>query len=151
MFQSSFILPQLHLCITSLTEKLIYLQSSNTSSQVFILVNFCNDSSLCMETFHLGSFLCLLCLVTQSCSILCDPIDCNPSGSSVHGDSQGKNTGVGFHALHQGISPTQGSDPVLLHCRQILYCLSHQRLFLLKNSKPTHMPLLWQISPDRSI
>ena len=48
---------------------------------------------------------------------LCDPMDCSPPGSSP-----GKNTGVGCHALLQGIFLTQG----LLHCRQILYCLSHQ-------------------------
>ena len=30
------------------------------------------------------------------------------------------------HALLQGIFPTQGSNPGLLHCRKILYCLSHQ-------------------------
>ena len=39
------------------------------------------------------------CLVTQSCPVLCDPKDCSPPGSSVHGDSPGKNTGVGIHAL----------------------------------------------------
>ena len=38
-------------------------------------------------------------LVTQSCPTLCDPMDCSPSGSSVLGDSSGKNTGVGCHAL----------------------------------------------------
>ena len=38
----------------------------------------------------------------------------------------GKNTGVGCHALLQGIFPTQGLNPGLLHCRQILYHLSHQ-------------------------
>ena len=37
------------------------------------------------------------------------------------GDSPGKNTGVGFHVLLQGIFPTQGSNLGLLHCRQILY------------------------------
>ena len=41
-------------------------------------------------------------------------------------NSPGKNTGVGCHSLLQGIFPTQGSNPCLLHCRQILYCLSHQ-------------------------
>ena len=41
-------------------------------------------------------------------------------------DSPGKNTGVGYHSLLQGIFPTQGSNPDLLHCRQILYHLSHQ-------------------------
>ena len=37
-----------------------------------------------------------------------------------------KNTGVGCHSLYQGIFPTQGLNPGLLHCRQILYHLSHQ-------------------------
>ena len=41
-------------------------------------------------------------------------------------DSPGKDTGVGCHALLQGIFPTQGSNPGLPHCRQILYHLSHQ-------------------------
>ena len=59
-------------------------------------------------------------------STLGNPMDCSPPGSSVHGDSPGKNKGVGCHALFQGIFPTQGSNPCLLHCRQIVYCLSHQ-------------------------
>ena len=68
----------------------------------------------------------LLCLVTQSCLTLCDPMDCSPASSSVHGDSPGKNTGVGCHAILQGIFLTQGSNPGLPHFRQILYHLSHQ-------------------------
>ena len=67
-----------------------------------------------------------ICLVVQSCLTLCNPMDCIPSGSSVHGYSPGKNIGVGCHALLQGIFPTQGSNPCLPHCRWILYCLSHQ-------------------------
>ena len=61
----------------------------------------------------------VLCLVTQSCPTLCEPMGYSPLGSSVHGDSPGKNTGV-------GIFPTQGWNPVLPHCRRILYRLSHQ-------------------------
>ena len=72
-----------------------------------------------------GYMCTVLCLVTQLCLILCDPMDCSPPGSSVHGDAPGKNTGVGFHALLQGILPTQGSNTGLLHRRQILYHLSH--------------------------
>ena len=41
-------------------------------------------------------------------------------------DSPGKSTGVGCRALFQGIFLTQESKPGLQHCRQILYCLSHQ-------------------------
>jgi len=53
-------------------------------------------------------------------------MDYSPPGSSVHGYSPGKNTGVGCHVLLQGIFATQGLNPGLLHCRQILYYLSHQ-------------------------
>ena len=66
----------------------------------------------------------MLCLVTQSCPTLCDPLDCSPPGSSVHGVSPGKDTGVGCHALLKGIFPTQGSNPGLPHCRGILYHLN---------------------------
>ena len=60
------------------------------------------------------------CLVTQSCPTLCDSMDCSPPGSSVHGDSPGKNTEVGCHALLQGTFSTQGSNPGLLHCMPVL-------------------------------
>ena len=69
----------------------------------------------------------LWCLkVTQLCPTLCNPMGYSPSGSSVHRDSLGKNTGVGCHALLQGIFPIQGSNPGLPHCRWILYHLSPQ-------------------------
>ena len=66
------------------------------------------------------------CLVTQSCGTLCNLMDCSLPESSVHGDSPGKNTGLGCHALLQRIFPTQGLNPGLPHCGQFLYCLSHQ-------------------------
>ena len=83
---------------------------------------------------HWGSPVCVYAhthtylpsLVTQSCLTLWNPMDSSPPGSSVQGDSPGKNTGVGCHALLQGIFPIQGSNPGLPHCRWILYCLSHQ-------------------------
>ena len=68
----------------------------------------------------------VLCLVPHSCLTLCDRMNCSLPGPSVRGDSPGKNTGVGCHALLQGIFPTQGSNPGLPHCRRILYHLSHQ-------------------------
>ena len=73
-----------------------------------------------------GWFICVI-LSSQSWPTLCDPMNCSSPGSSVHGDSPGKNTGMGCHDLLQGISPTQGSNPGLLHCRQTVYFLSHQR------------------------
>ena len=92
-----------------------------------------------MRNFHLNGgggggrhwifilFVCaVLRLVTQLCPTLCKPMDCSPPGSSVHGNSPGKNTGVGFHALLQGIFPTQGSNSSLSHCRWILCHLNHQ-------------------------
>ena len=48
---------------------------------------------------------CVLCLVVQSYLTLCHPKDCSPLGSSVYGDSPGKNTRVGCHALLQVRSP----------------------------------------------
>ena len=65
-------------------------------------------------------------LVPQLCLTFCGSMDCSSPGSSVHGDSPGKNTGVGCHILLQRIFPTQGWNSGLLHCRQILYPLSHQ-------------------------
>ena len=56
----------------------------------------------------------------------CDPVDCSPPGSSVHGIFPGKNAGVGCHFLLQGVFPTQGLNLGLLHCKQILYLLSYQ-------------------------
>ena len=46
-------------------------------------------------------FALYVCLVAQSCPTLCDPRDCSPPGSSVHGDSPGRNTGVGCLDLLQ--------------------------------------------------
>ena len=54
------------------------------------------------------------------------PHELSPAGSSLHGDSPGKNTGVCCCALLQQIFPTQGSNPGLPYCRWILYHLSHQ-------------------------
>ena len=68
----------------------------------------------------------MLCLVTQSCPILFNPMNCILPGSSVHGDSPDKNTGVCCRVLLQGIFPIQGWNPGLPHSKQILYHLNHQ-------------------------
>ena len=49
-----------------------------------------------------------------SCLTLGSRVECSPLVSSVHGDSPGRNTGVGSHALLQGFFLTQGSNPSLL-------------------------------------
>ena len=60
-------------------------------------------SKLCLlHLLHCGFFTTsatweaytVLCFVAQSCPTLCNPVDCSPSGSSVHGDTPGKNTRV---------------------------------------------------------
>ena len=60
--------------------------------------------------------------VTQSCPTLCNSMD-----YTVHAwNSPDHNTGVGSLSLLQGIFPTQGSNPGLPHCRQIIFQLRHQ-------------------------
>ena len=76
-----------------------------------------------LQSFSLCT--CCAALVAQLCPTPCDPMNCSPPDSFVHGDSPGKNIGVGCHALLQGIFPTQGLNPGLLHCRWIHH-LSHQ-------------------------
>ena len=73
------------------------------------------------------------------CSVVSDSL--RPHGLLAHQaplswNVPGKNTGTGCHALHQGIFPTQGSNPNLLqflHCRWILYCWA---------TRETHLPPL---------
>jgi len=101
----------------------------NTWPQVFTFKNLCSSpvsrstgdfsSEWWAELYNLYPVLCSA-ESLQLCLSLCDPMHCSPPGSSVHGDSPG------CHALLQGIFPTQGSNPGLLHCRQFLYHLSHQ-------------------------
>ena len=68
-----------------------------------------------------GSYQRLLWVkVTQLCLTL------QPHGLYSSWNSPGQNTGVGSLSLLQGIFPTQGSNPGLLHCRWILYQLSHK-------------------------
>ena len=66
-----------------------------------------------MDT-HTHTYVCACVLIHFNHVQLCDSMDCSPQGSSVHGDSPGKNAGVGCHALLQGIFPTQRSSPYLL-------------------------------------
>ena len=72
------------------------------------------------------SYWCHLCSVAWSCPTLCNPINYSLLGSSVHGILQARTLEWVSHSLFQGISLIQGSNPGLLHCRQILYPLSHQ-------------------------
>ena len=67
----------------------------------------------------------------QLCLTLCDPMDCGPSGASVPGVLQGKNTGVGCRALLWGTLPTQGSNlQHLLQHRQIPFHWATQEAWI---------------------
>ena len=115
----------------SLTRLLFFLA---TPSRNRILVPRTRDQPPAVETWSLNHWttrevprlIFLMCLITQS--TLCNPMDCNPPGFSIHGDSPGNHTGMGCHALLQGIFPTQGLSPGLPHWMWILYHLNHQHL-----------------------
>ena len=64
-------------------------------------------------------------LVAQLCLTLCNPIDCSPPGSSVHGFPR-QEYWRGLPCPPAGDLPDLGIEPGLPHCRQIFYCLSHQ-------------------------
>ena len=65
-------------------------------------------------------------MCAKLCLTLCDPMDCSPPGSSVHGIFLGKNTGDGDHFLLQGIFLTQESNPCLLYWQSGSLPLSYQ-------------------------
>ena len=70
--------------------------------------------------------ICVSVLVAQSYSTLSWPHGLGPARLLCPRNSPGKNTEVGCHSLLQGILLTQGLNTSVLHCRQILYHLSHQ-------------------------
>ena len=83
-----------------------------------------------------------------------------PHGLYSPWNSPGPNTGVGSHSLLQGIFPTQGSKPDILHCRQILYQLAEPPgksrntgvggLSLLQGIFLSQESLLW-VKPDLNL
>ena len=68
----------------------------------------------------------MLCLVTQSSLTLCDPMDYIVHQAPLSMGLSKQKHWSGLPCLLQGIFPTQGLYSGLLHCRQILYHLSHQ-------------------------
>ena len=94
-----------------------YFFLSQDTSQVLILMIF---------FFFLKKHRYKVCVCAQLLSHiwLCNPMDCGPPGSSVHGILQ---TRVGCHGLLQGTFSTQGLNLHLLHCRWILYCWATQQ------------------------
>ena len=78
-------------------------------------------------------------LVVQSYLTLCEPMDCSPPDSSVHGISQARILEWDAISFSRGSSrdQSQRSNPGLLHCRQFLYHVSHEGslLFHLRKSE----------------
>ena len=91
-------------------------QSSPGTVLYFSLLNFFFFLALA-KNFIL---MLIILLVAHSCPTLCDSMVCSLPGPSVHGILQ-VITLECIITLLQGIFPTQGSNPGLLHCRQILY------------------------------
>ena len=71
--------------------------------------------------------VCVCVLVAQSCLTLCNTMDCSPPGSSVHGILQaGILEWVAIPFSRGSPQPREGSNPGLLHSRQIVDRRSHQ-------------------------
>ena len=89
-----------------------------------------------LVSYNYVMYVCLVSdLPVQLCLTLCDPMEYSLLDSLVHGNFPGRNTGVGCHALLQGIFLTQGTNPCLL-------CLLHRQasfLPLVPPGKPLTM------------
>ena len=107
--------------------------------------------SLCNEgvTDECHGHAVVSCLTSVSFSVVSDSLllhGLQPSRLLCPWNSLGKNTGVGSHALLQGIFPTQALNLSLLHCRQILYHLSQQgspRLSIKSAKKVISVTMTW--------
>ena len=102
-----------------MNEKHLFVYGRN-KSEIMCLLSFKHLKFLIPSSnSHFTMCVCVCVSVTQSCLTFCDP-------TNYPRDSPGKNTGVDCHSILQGIFLTQGSDPGLLNCRQILYHLSYR-------------------------
>ena len=102
-----------------------FLKSTSSSKLPIVDLGFYSDLVSRKQGTQLLWIVCVQLLVAEPCPTLCNPMGCSPPGSSVHGILQATIM-ESCHALLQGIFLTQGSNLGLLHCRQILYHLSHQ-------------------------
>ena len=78
------------------------------------ITDVCINVETCVYSFLPVSFLCV-CSVTHSCLTLCDPLDCVTHQAPLSMEFSRRDAGVGSNFLLQGIFPTQGSNPHLLH------------------------------------
>ena len=104
---------------------LYYVEATHEHIQYFhckwspMLVVFQTVRWITKDSLYEYTYMKVKVLLAQWCLTLCDPMDCG----LCPWYSPGQNTGVGSYSLLQGIFLTQGSNPVLPHCRQILYQL----------------------------
>ena len=94
-----------------------FLSLGNGSESSFSLLSLARETGIHSSGLFLHlpltsgvEFRC--CSVTQSCSTLCNPMDCSPTGSSVRGVFEAEIAGVGCCFLLQGILPTQGANRI---------------------------------------
>ena len=85
---------------------------------------FRNSNCYLPQNCHMIQYSLCCCLVAQL-RLFTTSMDCSQPGSSVHGISPGKNTGVGCYFLLQGIFLTQGSNQCLPHWQEDSLLLSH--------------------------
>ena len=97
------------------------------------MIFFPKTHSLCLmrktsdrQNWEIFSWMCMCAKSLQLCLTLCDPMDCSPPGSSVHGILQAKILEWVAVPFSRASSQPQGSNLGLPHCRQMLYHLSHQ-------------------------
>ena len=108
---SHFINTIFHICQFQYTHKIVSELLNHTPTKN----NFPNQSLFC---------LCM-CQLFSCVQIFATPWTVADQATLSMGFS-GKSTALGNHSLLQRTFPTQESNPSLLHCRQILYHLSHQ-------------------------
>ena len=95
---------------------------------LYVLICTCMPTHT-TEVYHVSIWLISPIRESVSCTDMSSslwPHGLYPSRLLCPWDSSGKNTGGYSHSLLLGIFPTQGSNPGLLHCRQIIYCQSHR-------------------------
>ena len=109
-----------HTCLVISRNKKQCQVHKNAQLILAMSINFPHHTVLASATGYLKlPFMCM-CLVTQP-SLTLWPHGPQPNRLLCPWDSPGKNTGVGCHALLQGIFPTQGSNPGLLHVPNSCY------------------------------
>ena len=91
---------------------------------LFLALGTISDQTVEFTFQRRGQAIVVVQSLSESCSVVSDSL--RPHGLYSLWNSPGQNTGVGSLSLLQGIFPTQGLNPGLLHCRQILYQLSHK-------------------------